>query len=292
VRGQSPTSVSEKNDVLVGSWLSAFILARRAGFRADFPRENGDWTSRSVILLPSPLTGTENNLQHVQTRFWDQIRQYVNRGGTVYASVSADAAIPEMEDLFGARLVDHVPVANVTLKVVSPLGDLKPGDTFEYAASARDFQQWGATLELRGGRTIAVDQDGRPALVAFSRGTGKTLLCAYPLELYLASTPSAFERDEPSHRIYRALLGWAGERPLFRTDQPSVEIGAIKGDRRGYAVLANHSARSLPVTIETGLPLRSLAQVTDTGLQTLSLDGRGWKMSLGPFEGAVVEWRQ
>ncbi len=292
LEGQRPSSVSEKNDVLVGSWLSTFILSRRAGFRADFPRENGDWTNRPVILLPSPLTGTENNLQHVRTNFWNQVRQYVDRGGTVYASVSGDAAIPEMEDLFGARLVDHVPVANVTLKVVSPLGDLKPGDTFEYAASSRDFQQWGATLELRGGKVIAVDQEGRPALVASSRGAGKALLCAYPLELYLAGTPAAFERDESTHRIYRALLHWAGVRPLFRTDQPSVEVGAIRGDRRGYAVLANHSARSLSVMIDTDLPLRSLIQVTDMGLQALSPEGRGWKMSLGPYEGAVVEWRQ
>ncbi len=44
VAGQSPSGVSDKNEVLVGSWLSAFLLSRRAGFRADFPREGGDWT--------------------------------------------------------------------------------------------------------------------------------------------------------------------------------------------------------------------------------------------------------
>ncbi len=292
VAGQNPSNVSDKNDVLVGSWLSSFILSRRAGFRADFPRENSNWTDRAVTLLPSPLTGTESNLQHVRTSFWDRLRQYVDRGGVAYASVSGDAAIPEMEDLFGARLVDHVPVTNVTLTVVSPLGDLKAGDKFEYAASARDFQQWGAVLELRGGKTIAVDQDGRPALVASSRGAGKTLLCAYPLELYLSGAPSAFERDEASHRIYRALLEWAGVRPLFRTNQPSVEVGSIKGDRRGYAVLSNHSPREVSVVIEAALALRSLSQVTETGLKSISLEGRGWKMVLGPYDGAIVEWKR
>ncbi len=103
--------------------------------------------------------------------------------------------------------------------------------------------------------------------------------------------------DEPPYwivagRIYRALLEWAGVRPLFRTNHPSVEIGAIKGDGRGYAILANHGPRTLPVMVETDLPLRSLLQVTDTGLQALSPERRGWKMSLGPYEGAVIEWKQ
>jgi hypothetical protein len=206
----------------------------------------------------------------------------------VYASVSSDAAIPEMEDLFGARLADHVAAGNVTLTVVSPLGGLKPGDKFSFEAG----QQWAATLEVHGGTVIATDQEGRPALVAFRRGAGKTLLSAYPLELCLSGIPSAFDRDEPTHTIYRALLDWASVRPLFRTDQPSVEIGAIKGQSRGYAVLANHSGRALPVVIDTTLPVRSLAQITPAGSQPLTLEGQKWKMDIGPYEGAIVEWKQ
>jgi endo-1,4-beta-mannosidase len=292
VEGQNPTSTSEKNEVLMGSWLSSFLLSRRAGFRADFPREYDDWTSRRVILMPSPLTGTESDLQHVHTGFWDRIRKYVSEGGVLYASVSGDAAIPEMEDLFGARLIDHIPVNEVTLKVVAPLGKLKPGDTFKYAASGRDFQSWGATLNVRGGKTIATDQAGRPALVAFSRGIGKTLLCAYPLELYLSAKPSAFDGDESTHAIYQALLDWAGVRPLFRTNQPSVEVGAIRGGNRGYAILANHSERRLPVLVYTVLPVRSILRIGAEGSQPLPLQGSGWNMELGPYEGAVVEWKQ
>ncbi len=288
VEGQSPANVSTKNEPLVGSWLSAFLLSRRAGFRAEFPRENSDWTSHPVILLPSPLTGTEGVIQHVRTNFWDKLRLYVSRGGVVYASVSSDAAIPEMTNLFGARLSDHVPAGDVTLTVVSPLGDLKPGDRFSFEGG----QQWAATLEVRGGTVIATDQEGRPALVAYRRGTGKTLLSSYPLELFLSGVPSAFDRDEPAHRIYRALLDWAGVRPLFKTDQPSVEIGALKGESRGYAVLANHSDRALPVLIDTVLPVRSLVQITPAGSSPLTSEGRKWKMDLGPYEGAIVEWKQ
>jgi len=61
-------------------------------------------------------------------------RSYVENGGVLYASVSGDAAMPEMDSLFGARLVDLIPVRDVTLKVVAPFGNLKPGDTFTYSA--------------------------------------------------------------------------------------------------------------------------------------------------------------
>ncbi len=292
VEGQSPAKEQEKNDVLAGSWLSSFLLARRAGFRADFPREYNEWASRRIILMPSPLTGTESILQNVHTGFWGKVRKYVEGGGVLYASMSGDAAVPEMEDLFGARLVDHVPANDVTIKVIAPLGNLKPGDTFRYSASGKDFQRWGAALEVRGGTIIAVDQDGRPALVASSRGTGKTLLCAYPLEIYLSDTPAAFERDEPTHRIYQALLDWAGVRPLFMTNQPSVEVGALNGGQRGYAVLANHSGRQLPVAVRTTLQVRSILLVTAAGPRPLPMQDHQWKMELGPYEGAVVEWKQ
>jgi hypothetical protein len=276
----------------MGSWLASFLLSRRAGFKADFPREYGDWIHRPVILLPSPLTGTENNLMHVHTKFWDKLRQYVDQGGVVYASVSGDAAVPGMEDLFGARLADHIPVNEVELKILASLGNLKPGDTFKFSASAADFREWGATLEVKGGRVIATDQDGHPALVAFNRGAGKTLLSAYPLELYLSKLPSAFERVETTHRIYQALLEWAGLQPLFHTDQPSVEVAALRGERRGYAILANHSGQSLPVVLESSIPIRSLQEITTTSQRPTAPRGKGWTLQLPPYGGAVLKWEQ
>ena len=57
-----------------------------------------------MLLMPSPLTSTDSYLVHVHTDFWEKARQYVADGGALYASLSGDAAIPEMESLFGARL--------------------------------------------------------------------------------------------------------------------------------------------------------------------------------------------
>ena len=291
VAGQQPPNLSDDNNWLTGAWLSSFVLAHRAGLKADFPREYSDWQKRPLLLLPSPLTSTDAFLVHVHTDFWEKAREYVSQGGALYASVSADAAIPEMEQLFGARLVDHVPVSDVKLKVVAPFGDLKPGEIFHYPSVPNDPRHWAAILRVNGGTVIAVDQDGRPALVANTVGKGKTLLCAYPLESYLAAVPGAFDRPESTHRIYKAFADWAGVRPVFSSDQPSVEVRALNGQGRGYVVLANHTAGAQKVRLSTTLPLKSLRQVTPAGLAPIPLQGSSWTMDLEPYGGAVVEWR-
>jgi hypothetical protein len=260
VAGQKLPDFADENDWLTGSWLSSFILARQAGLKADFPREYSDWHSRRLLLMPSPLTSTDSFLVHVHTDFWEKARQYVAEGGALYASLCGDAAIPEMESLFGARLVDHSPVNEVTLKVVATWGGLNPGDTFHYSAAGSSLRHWAATLEVRGGTVIALDQDGRPALIANRLGKGATLLCAYPLESYLANLPAAFDKEESAYRIYQALGVWAGIKPRFRKDQFSVEAVSLDAPDHGFVVVVNHSAKPHQVTITSALPLRFMTK--------------------------------
>ena len=119
-----PHSDWESNSWLMGALLSTFILARRAGLKVDLVREYSDWSQYPLLLLPSPLTSTHANLVHVHTGFWDRVRAYVRSGGTLYASLCADTAIPEMADLFGAALVDHTPAGEVKLNLAGSFGGL------------------------------------------------------------------------------------------------------------------------------------------------------------------------
>jgi endo-1,4-beta-mannosidase len=278
---------------LVGSLLSSFVLAHRSGFKADFPREYSDWSKRPMLIMPSPLTSTSDPFfTHVHADFYEKARKYVEDGGFLYASISADAGIPEMERLFGARMVDAIVSSEVTLKVVADFGSLKQGDTFHYILPASSQKYWGSILELKGGKVIAVDQAGNPALVASSVGKGKTLLCAYPIESYLAGTPAVFETAESTHRIYDSFRIWAGLEPLFRTDQPSVEVSALRGPRRGYAIVVNHGHVTAAVTVHSRLAIRSLRTITPEGATPLQLRGQEWQMKIQPYEGAVVEWSE
>jgi hypothetical protein len=279
----------EANLWLTGAWLSAFILARRAGLKVAFPREYGGWQAIPLLLLPSPLTSTEHNFVHVHTRFWEEVRAYVEEGGSIYASLCGDAAMPEMADVFGARLADHLPLEQAELRLVAPFGGLEAGTSLPWRGGLGP-RHWPAVLELQGGQVIAEDGDGRPALVANAFGKGRALLCAYPLESGLAVRPGAFEAPEETWRLYRAIRQWAGLTPRFETDRPSVEVGALTGPGRGYAVLAGHNPQAQDMTVTTSLPVKSLRQITPDGPQPLTMKKRQWQMTIGAWDGAIVEW--
>jgi len=291
VAGQPLPNQSAENSRLVGAWLSSYILSRRAGVKAAFPREYADWQKYPMLVLASPLTSTNSMMVHLHSDIWDKVRTYVENGGVLYASVSGDAAIPEMESVFGARLVDHLPVRDVTLKIVAPFGNLKPGDTFTYSASADDPGQWAATLELKGGQVIAVDQDGRPALVANQLGKGKTLFCAYPIEIYLANLPSAFEGNDQTYRIYQGLEEWAGLKRMVWTDQPSVEAAALNAADHGYIVLVNHSSQLKHVTLGSSLPISALGPLDAGQGNSIARHNSGWEFDVPPYDAEVLKWR-
>jgi len=293
IPGRPQADTSAANRLLISSALTSFILARRAGLKADFPREYADWAKRPMLFMPSPITSTADPfLAHVHSDFYEKARKYVEGGGLLYASVASDGAIPDMASLFGARLADRALNSEVTLKFVVPFGDFKPGDTLHYSLPDATIVSWGSLLDVTTGRIVAVDQDGHPALVTNTVGSGKTLLSAYPLEHYLANVPAVFDKPESTHRIYAAFRDWAGVKPELRADLPSVEVSALKGDHRGYAVVVNHSAQTQEITISASSPLRSATRILSEGRQPLKIEGSGWRMELSPFEGAVVEWKQ
>jgi len=291
VDGQAPNTYPDDNNRLMGAWLSSYILARRAGLKPAFPREYDNWQQYPLLLMAAPLTSTNAAIVHVHSDFWGKAKSYVENGGVIYASVSADAAIPEMDGLFGARLVDGSPAREVTIKIITPFGDLKPGDTFTYNASPDAQNQWTAKLEVSSGQVIAVDQEGRPALVAHTMGRGKTLLSAYPIETYLANQPVAFEGKDATYRIYKALRDWAGVKATVWTDDPSVEASSLNAADHGYLVVVNHSAQTRKVIVSTSLPVHSLNQVTTDGKHAVTRQPAGWPLEIGPYDGTVLEWK-
>ncbi len=291
IPGQAPPNTSADNQWLIGSALNTFVLAHRAGLKTEFPREYDGWNKYPMLFMPSPLTSTASNIVHVHSDFYEKARKYVEAGGFLYASVAADAGIPNMEELFGARLVDTAVVSEVTLKFVAPFGSLKPGDTFHFSVPGASPKFWGSLLEVKDGKVIAVDQDGRPALVANTLGSGKTLLSAYPIETYLANVPSAFEKSETTHRIYEAFRDWTGINPAFRSDQPSVEVTSLQGDHRGYAFVVNHGASQQNVTITASMQLHSVARITAQGTEQITVTGSTFKADLPAYEGAVFAWK-
>ncbi len=294
VSGQPPNPY-EGNPWVTVSVLSSFILAHRAGLTPVMPREAGDWRKFPLLLLPSPLTATDPIFVHLHADFWSQAADYVRAGGVLYASLAADAAIPEMDSLFGARMRDTITGTELSLKIVKAFGDLKPGESFHFSVPSASLRYWGTGLAVSDGEVIAVDQQQRPALIARRLGKGRTLLSAYLLESYLANQWSAFDNHDTVYRLYKALRKWGGLRPLVSTDQPSVEATALPGAADGYIVLANHSSESLRTALRSSLPIKTLHQLASTGSvpvrATRTGAGAVWSVELPPYSGAILEWQ-
>ena len=293
VPARFPPDGSAANLWLMSSSLTSFILARQSGLKVDFPREYADWEKRPMVFLPSPITSTSDPfLAHVHSDFYEKARTYVEKGGFLYASLASDGAIPEMAPLFGARIVDRAISSEVTIKITEPFGGLKPGDTFHFAVPSQTIQSWGVILEVSTGKVVAVDQDGRPALVTNTIGAGKTLLSAYPIEHYLAGVPAVFDQPENTHRIYDAFRAWAGIQPVFRSDRPEVEVSGLTAGNRGYLVVVNHSGQAQDAAISAKLPINSLSLVAPDGVKSLEFRDSKTTLHLNAFEGAILEWKK
>lgn len=290
VNGEA-TANYEGNQWLMSSVLSAYILAHQAGWNPALPREQGDWRHYPMLILPSPVTTTDPIDVHVHTDFWLKAQDYVRKGGIIYASIGANAAIPGMADLFGARMTDSQPVDELTLKFVKPFGRFQPGDTLQYPVPGKDMKYWGTGLDVTSGEVIAVDQEGRAALVAHEFGAGKTLLSAYPLEAYLGNTVNAFEGRSANYaRLFAALRDWSGVQPLVRTDQPEVEAAALNATNRGYIVLVNHGGTFQQARVITKFPFHSLKSLEVNGSSAVSCAKNGCSIDVPPYDGVILEW--
>ena len=291
--GRLPPDATAANLWLMSSALTSFILARQSGLKADFPREYADWEKRPMIFLPSPITSTSDPfLAHVHSDFYEKARKYVEKGGFLYASLASDGAIPEMSSLFGARIVDRAISLEVTIKITESFGNLKAGDTFRFTVPSPSIQSWGVILEVSTGKVIAVDQDGRPALVTSTLGAGKTLLSAYPIEHYLAGVPAVFDQAESTHRIYEAFREWTGIKPAFRSDRPEVEVSSLTSGHRGYIVVVNHSEQPQDAVISATVPVGALGLIAPDEVKSLEFRNSKTTLHLSAFEGAILEWKQ
>jgi hypothetical protein len=77
---------------------------------------------------------------------------------------------------------------------------------------------------------------------------------------------------------------------MFWTDAPSVEVAALQGSGRGYAVLANHSSQPFDGFIHARQPVQSLRQLTANGPHPIDAGESGWNMTIEAYDGAIVEW--
>lgn len=220
-----------------GVLLEAYVLARQANIPVRLFREPpvGDGLDSSAWDFPDELRLLL--LPHCQTLTapgYAALRRFAHRGGTVYYSFHVDPGCHEFEALFGCQhqlrygLVEAVP-ERVELTFVAPFGELEPGDKLAWRRAGMPRRSSRCPVQPTKAEVLAVDQDGRPALLENRVGAGSVVFCTYPVEYYLWSTPNVHQ-DDQTHRLYRALRTRAGLSTPLDSSDPWVELAWLEGD--------------------------------------------------------------
>ncbi len=274
---------------LVRAWLNAFVLAARAGAAVSFPRERLDdaWPDADLLLLPAPLTTTTNSLWHVRTSFWEGAGEFLAGGGTVFLSLSADSAIPEMDRFAGCRIVERAPAgAGERLRFLAGWGPFAAGEELPLPTSGERLHGRGAVLAPAGAETIALDAAGNPALLSFAAGAGRVVTCAYPLELLLADVEDAHGPEDRSWGVYAGLLEAAGAAEQAAALHPELTSGSLRGERGGLLVVTNHSAAAVAAPLRLPAGAGNVTEVRAEG----SRPHDGERAELPPHQVLVLTW--
>ena len=242
--------------------LQAYVTARAADLPVALVRErDGLPSGAGLYLLPATKLLTAPGL--------DRLRELATDGATVYLSYFAGSTANQrgpwvtwLDELFGVEhrlrygLVDPIEGDSVTFELVSPLGDLEAGMRLTFAVAGEPGARSYLPVEPTAAELVAVDDEGRPALLRHRLGSGQTILCTYPLEHMAARTPRV--NPEATWRLYAALAASAGVvRPVAVSD-PRVVAGVVRhGDAR-TAVLVNCSFE--PVVAEPVLSTEAGSQ--------------------------------
>lgn len=248
-----------------GVLLEAYILARQANIPLRLFREPpvGDETETRPWDFPAELKLLL--LPHCQSLTapgYEALWRFAHSGGTIYQSFHIDPACPNFELLFGCQhqlrygLAETAPEV-VEMTFVAAFGGLTPGDRLLYRRAGMPRRSSFCPVRPTTAKVLAVDQDGRPALLENRVGSGRIIFCTYPIEYYLWSTPNVHHSDQ-SHRLYRALREHSGLRPPFDGDDPWIELSWLQGDEGYLLWLINRAWQPREVSVTCPGPLRDL----------------------------------
>jgi hypothetical protein len=233
----------------------------------------------ALYLIPSvkQLTGPT----------WRQLDQLVRAGATVYCSYFVGVHKnqrgpwwPDLDATFGVKkllrygLVNRIEEERVRLQFRRPFGAIAEGEVLEFSVAGTENSRAFLPLEPNGAQVIAEDSQGRPALLEHQVGSGRWVLCTYPLEHMAAQTMGV--NPEPTWRLYSALADVAGVTPEVTVADPRVVVGElVHEDGRRFVWLINMVAAALSCEPR----LRAGALRSLEGPRELT----GKSVELGPF---------
>lgn len=265
--------------------FASFILAKRAGMDVAFvtPEQLGDAAHgyRALFVPCATRRGTLNVTDFAA------LKAFVEAGGTLYCSYDG-LAVDGLGELFRVGVVSSsVPQGDTWSLSLPGSGPVLSGPLPKPVPpilARKHLAVSGCSEDANGsGRGIVVSEYGQ----------GHAVLVTMPFELYLATTPYAFEDEsQPYHAVY-SLVGKLAGLPdgAHVCDRgPDVEVKEFVSAERRAIVAVNHGRQQQAVRIRVSAenarrrPAWSWRQE-----RPISAAGGALELALGPSEGDIVE---
>jgi endo-1,4-beta-mannosidase len=266
----------------------AYICARLADLPAALTRES-QGLAGGVRLYLVPAT------RQLLGPTWQELERLAAGGATVYVSycrgghgVHRGPWHPSLNDMFGVEHqlgygpADTVAAGEVTFTLTAGFGTLAEGATLAFHLAGGAHSRGYLPVRPAGAQVVAVDGDGRPALLVRRVGQGSVVLCTYPVEHMAALGGQGCAAAASG--LYDALARHAGVRRVITVDDPRVGCDVlVREDGQRFAWLVSQGEE--PITAKpqlgSGLRLRELggSPVGDTvtldpfGVSVFHLDG-------------------
>ncbi|HBF82345.1 MAG TPA: beta-mannosidase [Streptomyces sp.] len=280
-----PYSRPADRPLIFTSLHQGYVAARAGDVPVGVAREaDGLPQDVSLYLLPST--------RQLTTRTRRALERRAEEGATVYLSFCSGeyptTRGPWFHDLDGLFGVEHQlsygvaePIEDDVLEMTftEDFGTVAAGETLSFPVAGNEDSRAWLPVVPAGARVVATDAHGRPALLCYERGAGRTVLATYPLEHMAART--ARVNPEQTHRLYAALAAVAGVARPVSVDTPLVAADTlVREDGARFVWLVSQSEEEITVR-----------PTADGALYEPGGDRRVVDVTLAPFGVRVLELR-
>ncbi|RBM08955.1 cellulase family glycosylhydrolase [Streptomyces sp. PT12] len=271
-----PFTQPEDHTSVFAHTRQAYVAAREADLPVGVAREaDGLPDDCALYLLPSAKQLTAPGWRHLVER--------AHAGATVYASyfvgehgVQRGPWWPKLDETFGVvkqlryGLVDPIEDDEVRVTFHRDFGTIRAGEELVFPVAGTENSRSYLPVEPREAEVVATDAHGRPFLLENAAGSGRLVLCTYPIEHMAALTPRV--NPEPTWRLYAALAEVAGVAPEVTVDDPRVLVGRMEHeDGRSFVWFVSQHPEPLTVRPRIAEKAGSLRDLTGQSFPAIEL---------------------
>jgi endo-1,4-beta-mannosidase len=239
-----------------GAALSAFVLAKQAGFDLEFQTSEQPLRQADLYILPC-LSG----MKPISVRFFNDLVSAVNAGATLYTSL-ADAALSRLSDLTGVQVESRE-------RTNGPTSYSCRFGTHEFNLSSNGAVR--LNVHPLDAEVLARDSKGRPVITRAQLGLGTSYLLTRPLEFDMVRTPGAHLEGPlaDAWRVYAEVAKSATKKSRI-VEKAAPFIAATEhpfSDEVRWIVLINHGRNdhSEPLRLRSGWRVSKVIRGSVTG---------------------------